>query len=97
MENLDFEGKTHNEILDMLAEATAWLRDQLSAARPIVFSHPQMIGKMDQMILYFMQADIAHLPTLISCITAQKVVEPAEFPVTTEPLFNLEHLNETTD
>jgi|688.fasta_scaffold302194_1 hypothetical protein len=77
MDNLDFTDKTHNEVLQMLGDATAWLRDQFSAARPIIISHPQITGKNDPMALFFQQADAAHLPTLISCTLAQMIYEPA--------------------
>lgn len=93
MDNLDFTDKTHNEVLQMLGDATAWLRDQFSAARPIIISHPQITGKNDPMALFFQQADAAHLPTLISCTLAQMVHEP----VSPLPLIDMEVQNETVN
>lgn len=85
MENLDFEGKTSNEILEELAQAAEWLRDQYTNAKPLLPTSIAIAADSDDVqAAFFWQANRKHLPVLIDSTRHVKTPEthPSNFVAT---------------
>jgi hypothetical protein len=78
MDPLDFEGKTSNEILEDLAQATEWLAAQFAAAKPLLPSTVAVAAEDDVQAAFFWDANRKHLPVLAQATRHVKVSPPME-------------------
>lgn len=76
-DNIDFENKTTNEILELLAEASDWLCEQYTAAKQLLPPSVALAADSDDpQASFFWQANTKHIPVLSASTRHVKITDP---------------------